>query len=632
MPGFLPGLLNKSTLKMIKRLGLVFGFIHEIGLVWFLNRIWFEVRKYFGFTIFYNHRIVQKSKDLRYVDYKLNNLICGNTKGKYNQSLKIVEKINKGFIQVFSGNYENYSNGGSLIDWHYQPLSGMTAPKNIEWNRIDDFGYFGDIKLIWEPSRFSFVVHYVRSFQTTKNEKYARECIELIIDWIDSNTYPYGGNYKCGQEISFRLFAWIIAIESFAEYIKESELQKILHNVYVSLLRIDSNIAFAVKSVKNNHSISEAAGLFIGGTLFPGFPESKKWQSKGIKLLVKETGYQILNDGSYIQHSMNYHRLAMDVISFVAYVSKKVSYKLPDVIFERHKKMYQFLASFVFPDGRVANYGPNDGAYLFPLSEYQDYRPSLNFAGAVNSGELLFAENTSIVDFFGIKAKIKVKPFIRRKIFNDGGYYQLFNKSYYCFVRCHNYKTRPSHSDALHLDIWVKGKNIFCDTGSFSYNTDKITKEHFTGIFGHNTININNEDYMKSVFNFGRTNWPDAKVIAVTDNEFHGANFGYRKIFGITHQRNLIINDKMIVIKDILEGINKATLISQQWHTEFPVYSENGRRFFVEDIEITSNIEGKIRPSKVSRYYNSYKNANLLVFCKETSTDLVIETRMTIKE
>lgn len=45
--------------------------------------------------------------------------------------------------------------------------------------------------------------------------------------------------------------------------------EKIVQNIYSSLLRVDANIDYkGGKICENNHSISEAAGLFIGDFYF----------------------------------------------------------------------------------------------------------------------------------------------------------------------------------------------------------------------------------------------------------------------------------------------------------------------------------------------------------------------------
>ena len=85
----------------------------------------------------------------------------------------------------------------------------------------------------------------------------------------------------------------------------------LIKNIYLNAIRIEKNIEFAIKAVQNNHAISEAAGLFTVGILFPFFKDSERWLYKGKKYLEQEGLKQIYDDGSYIQHSTNYHRLML---------------------------------------------------------------------------------------------------------------------------------------------------------------------------------------------------------------------------------------------------------------------------------------------------------------------------------
>ena len=618
-------LMTSNKYKFMLKFKYTFLFFYNMGISWVFNRTIYEIKKRLGYFKILNKIILNSENKVKlksnlilnpfFLPKKLNNL----------ESFIIAEKLFTGEIKIFCYEYESYLMNGN-INWHYQPILKRDAKLDKEWQEIPDFSEFGDIKLIWEPSRFSYTTHIINCFLHSGNEKYAILLKDLIVDWINKNPFPYGINYKCGQEISFRLFQWIIACNIFQNFFSINEKELVLKNIYVSIKRIESNISYSVKSVKNNHSISEAAGLLVCGLLFPQLPQSKRWIRKGETLLLQETKYQIFDDGSYIQHSMNYHRLAMDVISFVLFVAKKVDYKLPEVIYERHKKMYLFLVSFVQKDGKVPNYGPNDGAYLFPLSNYQDFRASINFASAINQSEIIFKNNNSIIDFFGLDIKRNNFNIQKLNNFKIGGYYQLRFKNLYCFVRCHTYKTRPSHSDTLHLDVWVNGKNIFCDTGSYSYNTSMETKNHFISLFGHNTVVIDNNDFMKPVFNFGMTNWPQARVISFDEKNFIGEHYGYKIINGITHRRNIMLKENIILVKDLLFGIKKKTLISQLWHTEYSIKRITDYKFQIENLYITSNIEGHIRPSKVSRYYNSYVDSSMLLFSIEVDNDFEIET------
>ncbi|HPR53689.1 MAG TPA: hypothetical protein PLV84_01025, partial [Deltaproteobacteria bacterium] len=57
-------------------------------------------------------------------------------------------------------------------DWHRNPMTSERAPSSRHWSRINEFAY-GDIKTIWEMSRFAFVYPLVRAYWRSCDEIYA---------------------------------------------------------------------------------------------------------------------------------------------------------------------------------------------------------------------------------------------------------------------------------------------------------------------------------------------------------------------------------------------------------------------------------------------------------------------------
>ncbi|QGS69477.1 hypothetical protein CV093_17900 [Oceanobacillus sp. 143] len=106
------------------------------------------------------------------------------------------------------------------------------------------------------------------------------------------------------------MVVWVICFLSHKET-TPFRATLLLKVIYQHLDHIDKHFSFALKSVKNNHTISEAVALYSVGILFPFMNKAKKWKEKGRKYLEKEAMWQIYDDGSYIQNSMNYHRLML---------------------------------------------------------------------------------------------------------------------------------------------------------------------------------------------------------------------------------------------------------------------------------------------------------------------------------
>ncbi|MCK4662708.1 MAG: heparinase II/III family protein [Bacteroidales bacterium] len=607
----------------------IFDYLKRMGISWILFRIKYEIRKKSGYFNKLNNIIIDKSNKIQFNKFELPKL---NFNGKINNSnneiIERADKAIKGIIYGFSSQYLDYSENNK-INWQLNPKTKISAPDNIEWNKLHDFGEYGDIKLIWEASRFPQIFHFILAYNQSQNNKYAYACIRQISDWIDKNTFPFGVNYKCGQEITIRLISWIVAVNYFNEFIDEKIKQKIIKNIYTSLLRIDANIDYAVKSVKNNHSISEASGLLIGGLLFPQFPESDKWKKKGLKYLLNETAYQIYKDGSYIQHSMTYQRFVLDMLSFVILISKQKNFELPEEIIERHKKMIVFLNSFIQTNGYLPNYGSNDGAMLFPLSisNYRDFRPSINFAATLSLGGYLYEQGNELIEFFNIKTNKIELP--KKTKFNTGGYYILKNKNIFLFSRCHSYKHRPSQNDMLHVDIWYKGKNIFRDSGTYSYNINKKLKENFTGVKGHNTIQINNDNYMDSVLNFGLTNWTKSILLNYSKQIFEGKHYAYIKKHRITINRKIELSDKSLIIRDLIKGVKYNVDVKQIWNSDESFIKQKENILKSDLFTIKSNINFIHETSLNSEYYNLYSKGERIIFYTNTDKNIEIETIIT---
>ncbi|MGN2272025.1 alginate lyase family protein [Priestia megaterium] len=453
------------------------------------------------------------------------------------------------------------------IGWNVNPFSGKKAPLDKHWIKISDLGAdFGDIKFIWELSRFSFVYSLVRAYRITSNEKYVVKFWALFESWVENNPLEIGVNYKCGQEMSFRIMAWIFGLYSFLDH-KESTNQRIttlVKFIYYHTNHVDKHFEFALKSVKNNHAISEAAGMYTVGTVLPFFNKSKKWREKGKKYLEKEGLRQIYEDGSYLQHSMNYQRLVIQNYTWVLQLAKLNGDSFSEELITRLKKCVKFLYNNQDKkNGYLPNYGMNDGALIHPLSsnDYLDYRPQLNAAWHVLTRRRLYQSGLHDENLLWICGEEALNSpvedcYRKSQDYPVGGYYTIQGEGSFGLVRCGTYKDRPNQADMLHLDLWSNGENILTDAGTFSYNTDEEWLKYFNGTSSHNTIMINNKDQMEKASRFMWLNWTKSKLISFNQYEdgmmiFEGEHYGYKPL---THRRGVIHYEGQWVIIDDVFG------------------------------------------------------------------------------
>jgi len=616
-------------MKLNKLMNIV-DYVYTMGFSWLIFRIKYYFQLKYNYFVKNDLKIIQKTTSLEQLDLPLWLDIYAGSISQISQHIQISDNAIEGKVRVFSHDYLDYKNPKQS---HYNPITDINVDNNIHWSKIPDFGTLGDIKIPWEFSRFPHFYSYIKAHKITKEKKYMQAFIDDMNLWLSQNEFPSGMNFKCGQEMTFRVFSILIALNYFKPFLDRKFIDKLAKYFVTSGYRIEENIDYAVISVKNDHAISEAVGLIIFGLMFyKQIPDAKNWLATGRKILLDELNKQVYSDGSYLCHSFIYQREVLDELSLLLLILKKnypEQKELIESITSKNTQMVQFLYSFTQKNGFLPNYGSNDGANLFPImeSDYRDFRCHLNFASAVANSTILFDTHLDLIDLFSITDYTTILPQKQHK-FEDGGYYILNNSNLFLFTRCHTYRDRPSQNDMLHLDVWHKGINIFCDTGTYSYNTNKTFQNNFTGVLGHNTIMINDTNQMQQVLNFGYSNWTKSKCIEFSSNSFTGENYAYKKDFGITHKRHLELTENEITIKDIIHNVSSKTNIKQIWNTKYKIEIIDKTTLRVKDCIISSNIPYRIEDSYISNYYNSYTKGTRIIFETETDIDYEIETKM----
>src|SRR6185437_13413753 len=89
-------------------------------------------------------------------------------------------------------------------------------------------------------------------------------------------------------------------------------------------------------SQRNNHGISEAAGLIHLGIRLEGLhPDAAHWMARGVRLLEEQALDQFSADGWYSQHSFNYMRVAIEQVLYAQWALSAVGRTLSDAVLER---------------------------------------------------------------------------------------------------------------------------------------------------------------------------------------------------------------------------------------------------------------------------------------------------------
>lgn len=495
------------------------------------------------------------------------------------------QRVLNGEVKFFNAEWKNL---GPFYDWITNVDSGYQYDTKLHWSQVEDFSLEnGDIKYVWEKSRFTYLITVMR-YDYHYNEDHSAFVFNEIESWIDANPINMGPNWRCSQEISLRLINWsmLLGFYKHSNNLDPELWEKIQNIIYWSLHHVYHNINFSRIAVRNNHAITETMLLALSHYLFPYIEETRQWSSEGRRWFEQEIHYQIYPDGTFLQFSMNYHRVLIQLLSFALSVASANGEPFSKSVYQRAHKALNFIYQCIQEEnGRVPNYGSNDGSLFFPLStnDYNDYRPQVNHLHWVLTGASLYPnvpllnEDYKWLNFTSGISALHMPVLIKlagTQSFPDGGYYILRTPDQFTFIRCGRHKDRPAHADNLHLDIWIKGVNVLQDAGTYKYNVESNLANFFTGTGGHNTVALGDYNQMLKGSRFIWYYWSQSLNAYWSENEeayiFEGNIRAFRYIGkDIEHKRKIIVSKNELKWEVVDELLNTDLHGKQFWHTPF---------------------------------------------------------------
>lgn len=463
-------------------------------------------------------------------------------------------------------------------NWHCEPWYGTEADPQQHWSAPNPPG---DIKLIWELSRFSWVFPLVRSYWRTSEEVYAERFWRLVESWQRSNQPNAGVNWQCGQEASFRIMALAFGLYGFldADVTTGERLLALAAIAEFSAERIEVTLDYALNQC-NNHGISEGVGLLTIGLLFPELASASRWRKIGRSVIEAQVEALIYADGSFSQHSLNYQRVLLDDMIWAHQLCEKSGKPLSAQFEDRLTLAALWLRRMVVTsDGSAFNVGRNDGASVLPLSNswYWDYRPaagaSLRCVGIdPELGDGPWDEKS--LWFLGAHystAGLRQVPSARGgdaaasdNFDNSTGHVTLRSESAraVAYVRAPSMLThRPSEADLFHVGVALDGRMVAIDVGSFSYNAPTPWNAPFATEAHHNVARLVGAPLMKPAGKFNFLPWPRLECQVAADSR--SANIQHRdNRSGVHRSRSVAIErDDTVVIVDRFQLPNSRPAI-----------------------------------------------------------------------
>jgi hypothetical protein len=501
-------------------------------------------------------------------------------------------------------------------DWFLNPWNeNRCDDSSRHWTELADFmPELGDIKTVWEASRFDWLPRMAWAYRNGDQKVLAR--LELWLrDWSKRNPVNSGINWKCGQEASLRclnMLAAALVINDCFDHPSPGFLQFL----FTHLQRIAPTRHYAMAQ-DNNHGVSEAAALFAVGHYLRihGDPaqqkKAKKWSEQGRYWLQNRIKKLLMSDGSFSQHSVTYHRLTLDILSFVELLRTRLKAQpFENLFYERSKAAVRWLHTMTDSrTGDAPNLGPNDGAYLFNIQdgEYRDFRPSIQLGAAVFLQQAAWPTEIAhpFLEVFAFDIlKFPLQERAKSFIFQQGGYACLREGEGFGLLRLPIYRFRPGHADALHLDLWHKGINWVRDGGTYSYNANAESVKYFPGTESHSTVCFDNRDQMPKLGRFLFGAWLKPSEVS-WDMEAGVVRSGYTDYLGARHVREVKYRQGRCSVIDRFTGFKKEAVV--RWHLAPADWKLKNRAVYCDQLRLFVETDNDIALSLTelpeSRYY-----------------------------
>ncbi len=420
-------------------------------------------------------------------------------------------------LRVCQGEYEAYRSvwcalPDSPAAWN-AGRDGASWWPELPWWRVPHYRAGADIKDVWEPARFGWLYDLVRAYLVSGEARFAEAAAKRAAGFVTACPPFRGPQWGCGQETAIRAIALLYAEAAFADAQEWAPVAPVVERLLAaSGERIADAIGYAV-SQRNNHAISEAVGLLVLGHRFADLhPEAASWRASGAAWLATLVEEQFAPDGWYIQHSFTYLRLAADQCVVAARVAP-----LPRRVRDRLAAALRLLLAVMDPaTGLVPNHGNNDGAFVHPITtaSYRDFRGIVTALAAV-TGEALPANVTpdaEVLAWLGLERPATVAPIGDGVVQGASGWVTLRLGHIFVFLRAGDYRSRPGHVDALHLEVRSAGREVIVDPGTYRYRTDESMPIGLDSENMHNGPTIPSRPLALRGPRFLWYRWPSARI------------------------------------------------------------------------------------------------------------------------
>ncbi len=478
---------------------------------------------------------------------------------------------------------------GPRLPWHEDFKTGRRWPRRychtIEYNELDRPS---DVKVPWELSRCQHFTLLGQAYWLTGDERFAREFVDEVTDWIEANPFAYGVNWACPMDVALRAIGWIWGfyfLAGAAACGDSTFRSRFLRALFLHGEFVAKNLELS--DVNGNHYLVDALGLLVVGSFFQQTGKGARWLAKGERIMIEEVVAQVTEDGVDFEQSIAYHRLALEAFLTSLLLLRLHGRRPAEALTTRVERMLEFVAAYTKPDGRVPLIGDADDGRIqkLGLQPVGDHRYLLAAGAALfGRGDFKAAASRFWQESFwylgpgGLDAfeQLATPPAPSASVsFPAGGFYVMRGPGAHLIVDCAEVGMRGrgvhGHSDVLSFELYLDGANLVTDCGAYLYTASREWRNRFRSTAFHNVVQVDDEEINRLVhpdelFRLRDDAQPRDVVWRPSDtvDYFCASHSGYERLSPPVSSRREIALDKrtgLVVFRDHLAGKGRRRLV-----------------------------------------------------------------------
>ena len=416
-------------------------------------------------------------------------------------------------------------------------------------------------------NRHDFLLPLVQSVLLGQGTESREKINDLFDYWIDNFSLSMLLRHDTPIDAAIRLINWLWVFNYDLLTISPRQSSRLKE-----IVRLQIEYISAWRSPGGNHLVLEALANYLVALAFPRISGASRHQSWSRRALINEMLRQIGDDGMHSEQSMFYHQAVATHFLKFSIASKSANDPLPIWADQRLARMLDYVHLTMKPnlthpmlgDGELIATDDREHweakCLLAARSQmtgspiHHDFRPSIN-----DSTIWILGLDPRDIPVTDEPLESAVFDSTGAAVFRDDDRYLYFDVAPFGDPELPHH----GHADALSIEFFADGKDVFVDTGGYGYYNDDY-RRFFRSTFAHNSIAIDHRDQSQlfGVIGFGRLANTAMEKYELSDELDYvaGSHDGYRPI---KHVREIFFRKgsiKYFLIVDYLsgEGVHKA--------------------------------------------------------------------------